>query len=264
LKVGRREQTLLEAAKTAINGTIIPVVGDVTSKASLSAVVERIRQEQGYINLLFANAGTPGPRLYDSLKKGPSEKPTVEEFQEACWEPETDVFTNTYDINCTSVFYTAVAFLGLLDAGNKKGNLAQESQVLVTSSVAGLNRLVSSGFAYHTSKAATNHLVKMLSTYFAANDFHIRANVLAPGMFPSEMTSTMTAGSKKFEGIEGHKDAFEGAYVIPKQKSTLERTGSEQEFAGLVLFLASQAGAYMNGAVIPFDGGWLAQTPGSY
>ncbi|KAF2709934.1 NAD(P)-binding protein [Pleomassaria siparia CBS 279.74] len=262
--IGRREQTLKDAAKTAINGTIIPLVGDVTSKSSLTAIVSHIEKEQGYVNLLFANAGIPGPRLYESLKVAPSEKPTIQEFQDACWAPETSAFTDTYNVNATSVFYTTIAFLGLLDAGNKQGNLAQDSQVLVTSSIAGLNRLVSSGFAYHTSKAATNHLVKMLSTYFAKNDFRIRANVIAPGMFPSEMTSGMTATLKRFEGSGRSERAFDGSFVVPKERSALERTGSEEEWAGVVLFFASRAGAFLNGAVVPVDGGWLAQTPGSY
>jgi NADP-dependent 3-hydroxy acid dehydrogenase YdfG len=45
--VGRREDTLTEAAKTAFNGTIKPIVGDVTDKESLKKVADQVRQEQG-------------------------------------------------------------------------------------------------------------------------------------------------------------------------------------------------------------------------
>ncbi len=85
-----------------------------------------------------------------------------------------DSFTNVFNVNATAVFYTAVAFLDLLDAGNKKQNVAQESQILVTSSVAGFSRYLASSFSYSTSKAAVNHLVKMLSTTFAQQGYHIR------------------------------------------------------------------------------------------
>lgn len=51
-------------------------------------------------------------------------------------------YTNALHVNCTGVFYTAVAFLGLLDAGNKKRNVPQDSQILVTSSVAGFSRFL--------------------------------------------------------------------------------------------------------------------------
>ena len=85
-----------------------------------------------------------------------------------------DSFTNTYHVNTTAVFYTAVAFLDLLDAGNQKRNLPQDSQILVTSSVAGFSRYLASSFAYSTSKASANHLVKMLSTFFSQQGCHIR------------------------------------------------------------------------------------------
>jgi len=180
--VGRRESTLKEAAKTAVNGNIIPIVGDVTDKASLQAVAERVRNEQGYVNLLFANAGVSGPKVRDSiptLAKG--EKPSIEEIQRGLWEPEMQAFTQPSHVNTTAVFYTAVAFLDLLDAGNKKRNVSQDSQIVVTSSVAGFSRFLASGFAYSTSKAAVNHLVKMLSTFFAQQGHHIRCNLIAPG-----------------------------------------------------------------------------------
>ena len=176
--VGRREGTLKEAAATAKNGKIIPIVGDVSDKSSLLAIADRVRKEQGFVNLLFANAGVSGPRVRDyvpTLAKG--EKPSIQEIQEGLWKPEMDLFTNTFHVNTTGVFYTAVAFLDLLDAGNKKGNVPQDSQFLVTSSVAGFSRFLASSFAYSTSKAAVNHLVKMLSTFFAQQECHIRCEL---------------------------------------------------------------------------------------
>ncbi len=88
-----------------------------------------------------------------------------------------DFFTSASHVNVTGVFYTAVAFLDLLDAGNKQRNLPQDSQILVTSSVAGFSRFLNAGFAYSVSKAAVNHLVKMMSTNFAQNGYHIRCKL---------------------------------------------------------------------------------------
>ncbi|KAK5125035.1 hypothetical protein LTR85_001226 [Meristemomyces frigidus] len=261
--VGRRENTLKEAAKTAVNGTIKPIVGDVSDKASLEKIVEQIRAEEGYINLLYANAGVSGPKDRANLnQKG--EKPTVKEFQEALWQPEMQDFTTALHINCTGVYYTALAFLDLLDAGNKKRSVPQDSQVLVTSSIAGFSRQLASSFAYSTSKAAVNHLVKMMSTAFAQNGFHIRCNLIAPGLYPSEMTQGHTSQMEKFGGVEGHEGAFGDAHVMSADRSPAERTGSEQDFAGVVMFMASQAGAYLNGETLVTDGGRLAQMPATY
>ena len=262
---GRNEEKLQAAAKTAVNGTIKPIVGDVTDKASLTKIADQVRQEQGYINLLFANAGIVGPKhgamLKESLKDGGS-KPTVAEFQKIMFEPPIDDFTFASHVNCSAVFYTAIAFLDLLDAGNKQRNVAQDSQIIVTSSIAGFMRHLSAGFAYNSSKAATTHLVKMLSTYFAQAGFRIRANVIAPGIYPSEMTEQTTRSLQSFEG--GREGAFKGAHVVGAEVSPSERTGSEEDFAGTILYLASRAGAYINGETLVTDGGRLSQLPAVY
>ncbi|KAF2119209.1 hypothetical protein BDV96DRAFT_610346 [Lophiotrema nucula] len=258
--IGRRENTLKEAAKTAINGAIKPIVGDVSDKESIKKIAEQIRQEQGYINLLFNNAGVGGPKDRAALtEKTTGEKPSVKELQEALWNPPAEDYTKAYHINVTGVYYTTVAFLDLLEAGNQKRNVPQDSQVIVTSSVAGFSRYLAGSFAYSTSKAAVNHLVKMLSTAFAQNGFHIRVNLIAPGLYPSEMTTGQTS---KLDSLQG--DAFAGAHKMAPDQSPAERTGSEEDFAGTILYLASQAGAYLNGETLLTDGGRLAQFPGTY
>jgi NAD(P)-dependent dehydrogenase (short-subunit alcohol dehydrogenase family) len=264
--VGRREETLKEAAKTAVNGTIKPIVGDVTDKESLKNVADQVKKEQGYINLLFANAGVSGPKHAALLKEGHEDgsKPSVAEFQKAMFEPNVDDFTFAAHVNNTAVFYTAVAFLDLLDAGNKQRNLPQDSQIIVTSSIAGFSRQLASSFAYSSSKAAVTHLVKMLATYFAQAGYHIRANVIAPGLYPSEMTQGTTSNLEAYSGKDGHETAFAGAHVVPAENSPAQRTGSEEDFAGTVLYMASRAGAFLNGETLVTDGGRLSQMPSVY
>ncbi|KAK1009366.1 hypothetical protein LTS16_016011 [Friedmanniomyces endolithicus] len=251
--IGRREETLREAAKTGVNGTIKPIVGDVSDKKSLQKIVDQIRDEQGFVNLLFANAGVSGPADNPALSKvAKDRKPSVKEYQDALWQPEPEAYTKALHINCTAVYYTAIAFLGLLDEGNKKRNVPQDSQILVTSSIAGFSRQLASSYSYSTSKAAVNHLVNLL----------ILAST--PGLYPSEMTQSLTSNMNKYGGLDGHDGAFAGAHVMPADRSPAERTGSEQDFAGLILFMASQAGAYLNGDAMVTDGGRLAQLPGTY
>lgn len=257
--VGRREETLKQAASTAVNGTIIPIVGDVSDKNSLKKVAEQIRQVHGYINFLFANAGIGGPKHASALPR--DKKLTIQDFQDVVFAPEMDEFTKTLHLNTTAVFYTAAAFLDLLDAGNKKGNVPQDSQIVVTSSVAGLSRHLASSFAYSASKAAVNHVVKMLSTFLGQNDFKIRANVVAPGLYPSEMTQGSTGSMEEYQGSNG---AFQGARKTDLKQSPAQRTGSEEDFAGAILFLASRAGAYINGETLVTDGGRVSIYPATY
>lgn len=263
--IGRRENTLKEAAKTAKNGTLVPVVGDVTDKASLQKITDQIRQEEGFVNLVFANAGVSGPRTRQEINTmAEGGIPSIKEYQEGLLKPEMADFTQTSHINVTGVYFTAAAFLDLLDAGNKKRNIPQDSQILVTSSVAGFSRYLASGFAYSLSKAAVNHLVKMLATSFSQNKFHIRVNLIAPGLYPSEMTGGSMQSLEKFGGIPGHEEAFQDAHAMKPENSPAERTGSEQDFAGTILYMASKAGAYLNGECLVSDGGRLSQLPGVY
>lgn len=254
--IGRRQETLDNAVRQATNGTIIPIQGDVTSKSDLTRIAEQIKKEQGYINVLYANSGIIGiSASQQGVPTGGKPKPSVDEFVKAMWEPEIEDFTKAFHINVSGAFYSTLAFLPLLEAGNKHGGFDDpKSSIVVTTSIAGLSRQLAAGFPYSTSKAGATHLVKMMSTYFA--DWKIRVNAIAPGMFPSEMT----AETMKEEG--GRKLYEEGG--LDRKVCPLERSGKEEEMAGTAIYMASRAGGYMNGNVVVIDGGRLGELPASY
>lgn len=255
--IGRRSAPLEKAASEALNKSIIPLQGDVTSKDSLASMAEKVASEQGYINVLFANSGiigVPAGRLLNA-RSGVGPKVSVQEFKRAMWEPSMEDFTQAFHVNVTGVFYTSVAFLELLDAGNKAGNITQKSNIIVTSSIAGFARALSAGFAYGASKAGTTHLVKMLATYFG--DWKIRVNAVAPGMFVSEMTDTLAVFKQM--RAEGKDPGVEGGF--PRALCPAERCGTEEDMAGVALFMMSRAGGYLNGNVIVPDGGRLGEMP---
>lgn len=172
--VGRRQQVLEDAAKESPHGNIIPIVGDITSKDSLKAVAQRIADETGYMNLLIANSGVLGPQ-----SRNVKQLTSIAEVQEAMWSVPYDEYVNVLEVNVTATYFSIIAFLDLLDRGNKKGNLEQKSQIVAISSIAGFNRQVPGGFAYGQSKAAVTQMVKQFSTIFGVHD--IRVNALAPG-----------------------------------------------------------------------------------
>jgi NAD(P)-dependent dehydrogenase (short-subunit alcohol dehydrogenase family) len=85
--------------------------------------------------------------------------------------------------------------------------------------------------------------------------YKIRVNAIAPGMFPSEMTE----GSPAFANGDPTKEGGVKLEIAP-----LERSGSEEDIAGVALFLISKGGAYLSGNVIVPDGGRLGQLPATY
>lgn len=175
--IGRRLEKLEEAVKESPHNNIIPIQGDVTDKASLQSIAERIRKEAGYINLLICNSGISGPQAGVNMPKETSAK----ELAKMVLDTPMEEFNNVFAVNVTGVLYNAMAFLELLEEGNKpdKCLAGVKSQVLVTGSIAAYNRLVGAGLAYNTSKAAVTHLVKMLAGLLV--EYSVRVNAIAPG-----------------------------------------------------------------------------------
>lgn len=250
--IGRREESLKKAAAQGVNGSIIPIQGDVTSKDSLQAAADQIQKEHGFINVLFANSGIIGVSAASSGL--PTDRtPTVKEFKDAMWKPSIEDFSQAAHVNVSGVFYTALAFLELLDEGNKRKNVEQKSNIIVTSSIAGFSRRIAAGISYSASKAGTNHLIKTLATTFSP--YKIRVNGIAPGMFPSEMTDGHSAFLNNDPSKEGG---------VSKQVCPLERAGSEDDIAGTALFMMSKAGGYLSGNITVVDGGRMGEMPATY
>ncbi|KAI1807848.1 NAD(P)-binding protein [Daldinia bambusicola] len=238
--LGRRLEVLHHAAEQVGTGNVVPITCDVTSQESLKTAVAQIQQDAGFINLLVCNSGIGGPY---GIRSTP--ETTLDEFVEANLSVPIQDYTNTFAVNTSAVWYTAISFLKLLDAGNKKGNMEQKSQVIAISSIAGFNKVNTGGFAYGQSKAACTHLMKQLSV--ALPQWDIRANVICPGLYPSEMSAPIIERG----GI--------GKSMVP-----LERPGDEKDMAGAILYLASRAGAYCNGAILLTDGGRLTTFPTTF
>ncbi|KAF2795792.1 NAD(P)-binding protein [Melanomma pulvis-pyrius CBS 109.77] len=249
--VGRRRDVLEESARNVNADIVVPTIGDVTSRKSLLQIAEQIESDIGFVNLVVANAGIMGPR---PLRKAPTEPlPSISDYRAHALETPLEDFTETYAVNATGTYYTTLAFLDLLDAGNTEGNMGPDwrSQVVATSSIAGFSRLNGASFAYNSSKAAVTHMMKMLAT--ALVPYKIRCNVLAPGMFPSDLTAVILSDS-----VQGTGSSFAPS-IIPA-----ERLGKEEDIAAAILHLASRAGAYLNGSVLVVDGGRLGNIVSTY
>lgn len=95
--------------------------------------------------------------------------------------------------------------------------------------------------AYTASKGAVSQLTKSIAVDCAGRGINI--NALAPGYMDTEMCANMT---------QERKD--ETSKRIPQV-----RWGLPEDMKGPVLFLASAASDYLNGAIIPVDGGYLCK-----
>jgi len=154
----------------------------------------------------------------------------IEEFPEAGWD-------KVMDINVKGPFFLTQALLPLLEAAASDGDPAR---IINVGSVDGLNVNRMPTFSYGPSKAAVHHLTRALASHLASRN--ITANAIAPGPFPSKMMehTLNTMGDQIREGVP------------------LKRVGEPADMAGAAIYLASKAGAYVDGVVIPVDGGIIA------
>jgi NAD(P)-dependent dehydrogenase (short-subunit alcohol dehydrogenase family) len=105
-------------------------------------------------------------------------------------------------------------------------------------------------FSYNAAKGATVHLAKLMSYEFKRAG--IRVNSIAPGYFPSEMT---TKDSDRDNKSEMPQEKIDNYGHVP-----MGRAGSDEEMAQGVLFLTKNK--YVNGEIVSIDGGVLLEVPG--
>lgn len=254
--VGRREEQLKQTAATGKNGKIAPLVGDVTSKESLQKIADHVSKEFNHLDVLICNSGASGPRSQPPPNKDGSPA-TLAEIRDFAWNVSVEEFEQANMVNITGVWYTCLAFLPLLEATNKirpAPSTMPRPQIITTSSIGAYNRVPLGGFAYTASKAGVVHMMKSMSTLLG--NFDIRCNVIAPGLYYSEMS----APAFRERSIEnGHEERSFDRNTIPATRS-----GHEEDIAGVILWLCSKAGAYINGNVVVTDGGRLGVLPSSY
>jgi NAD(P)-dependent dehydrogenase (short-subunit alcohol dehydrogenase family) len=154
-------------------------------------------------------------------------------------------WNDTYNTDVTSVYFTTVAFLPLLQAAMEpKGPLPRfGSSVITISSMSGEMKHAQGHFAYNAAKGATVHLTKLMSSEFQRT--WIRVNSISPGYFPSEMTTKASDDKQKSE-LPAEK-------VQEKGHVPAMRGGRDTEMGMAALFLAKNE--YVNGQILTVDGG---------
>ncbi|KAK7902347.1 hypothetical protein LTR67_001992 [Exophiala xenobiotica] len=251
--LGRRKASLEKTASKAINKSVIPIVCDVSSKDDLEAATKTVSEQTPFINAVITSSGMTGP-----MTAFPPTKPTdlLTDIRAKLWNASFEGSKQVIDVNVFGAYHAFVAFLDLLDAGNKhpdsrgKKDFIQ-SQFISISSLAAFSRAENVGFAYIASKAALVHVTKALATQFAK--YGIRSNSICPGLYVTEMTEFFA---------EGKNLAAPGS--LSKDYIPMTRSGGVEDISGAVLFLTSRAGAFVNGNVLISDGGQLAIEPASY
>jgi len=202
---------------------VVIVQGDAADDGTISKLVSSALQEQGQLDVFFANAG---------IASGAASLTAI-----------TDVdWDRMMHVNTTSCFlavkYAAPAMMKKEDSNGS---------IILTASVAGL-RSGAGPAHYSASKAAVNSLAKT-SAWNLLNS-NIRVNSICAGLIETGMTEGMFGAARR-----------RGTAQRIGQLNPMGRYGVAEEIASVALFLASDDSSYVNGQNIGVDGGLSASLP---
>ncbi|KAL4949085.1 hypothetical protein BDW69DRAFT_203091 [Aspergillus filifer] len=233
------------ASATGNGGSATGYACDLSSKSAIAELSSYIsKAKNGTLDILISNAG---------IRRDPPVQCNVltadlAELQGSMFSRSEEDFSDSFRVNTTAHYYLAVSFLPLLAAasqrpipGSEGGIGADEGRgvMLITSSCASMHNVTNVDLtSYAASKAATDHLVKLLAAKFGR--WYVRVVGINPGFVPSNMNPV---------GAEGNM--FAGLF----DKVPARRAGRAEDLAGTVLYLVSKAGAYVDGISLCVDGG---------
>ena len=192
---------------------------DVTKAADLQNAVKAAVDKYGKLDIMFNNAGTPGPGK------------TIADLTEEEWN-------QVISVNLTGVFLgTKHAIPEMLKTGG--------GVIINTSSVAALSPRRYAG-AYAAAKAAVIQLTRITALEYARKN--IRVNCILPGPIDTPFFSKIAGGDP--EKIAIFKE-------MVRNEVPLGRFAQPEEIARVALFLASDEASYITGAAFAVDGGQL-------
>jgi len=203
----------------AAGGTAIAVGVDVSSEDQVVAMIDAAAEQFGRLDILFNNVGIPTPRLGVSL-----EDHTLEDFQ------------RLVAINFGGVFFGCKH---AVRAMKEKGGT-----IVNVSSIASLQG-EPYNIAYSAAKGAVEAMTRSIAVHCVQMRYPIRCNSLHPGPIRTSLAAELPA---KFE-----KARAQGFVMPPGFAAITSYSATPEEIAPSVLYLASAASMWVNGARLVID-----------
>ncbi|MGN1120959.1 MAG: SDR family oxidoreductase [Eubacteriales bacterium] len=240
--VGRTKEKLQKVADRIREngGSCVVCAADVTDKAAVAELAKKAEEEFGLCDFLINGAGGNNKAAMPTITKFDRREldGTLPDGEKGLFGIDMDAFESVLTINTMGTVIPTLAFSRQMiqKGGGSIINFASMN------SYCPLTRC----FAYAMSKAAVVNLTQALAAYFAAAN--IRINAIAPGFMVNER-------SKSYLGTVEEGLTKRGENVI--SHTPMGRFGKASDLTGCVKWLLSEDAAFVTGATVPVDGGFL-------
>lgn len=238
-KLAKMSETLTENAKNEYSKevTVKGYSCNVLDKEELVKTYEQIKAALGSCDILINGAGGNQPGAIASVKMLKKEK---QEDDYSFWDLKEENIRNVMDLNYMGTLLPIQVFTRDM-VEKRKGsiiNIASVSSILPLSKV----------MAYSNAKSAVQSLTQWLAIHFGQSG--IRCNAIVPGFYAAEQNHDLLF-NKDGSYTDRAGDIIAG--------TPMGRFGNPEELIGAALFLASDdAAGFVNGIVLPVDGGYSA------
>ena len=202
---------------------------DVVKKKELESVRDLILADYGRVDILINGAG------------GNQSNATTSD-ERTFFDLEEESVRGVVNVNFLGTFFACQVF-GSAMAESEGANILNISSM---AAISPLTRIV----AYSAAKAAVDNFTKWLAVNMAQTfDGSIRVNAIAPGFILTKQNEYLLL-------TEGGTLTERGQHII--QATPMGRFGTPEEMVGTILWLISEAAAFVTGVVVPVDGGFSA------
>ena len=214
----------------AAGGEAVAVKCDVLDKASVQAAKDAVIAKFGRVDVLINGAG--------GNKK---EATTSDEL--SFFDLPQDAFQWVFNLNFIGTLLPCQVFSKLL--------VEQDSGVIVNVSSMSAYRPLTKVGAYSAAKAAISNFTAWLAVHLSQlYSKKVRVNAIAPGFFDTAQNHYLL-----FESDDKTLTP-RGQQIV--SHTPMDRFGEPEELVGAIVWLLSDAGKFVHGAVIPIDGGFDA------
>ncbi len=224
---------------TDAGGSALALACDVLNPDQLKQCRSAISKAWGPVDLLINGAGGNHPQgttaaaFFDRQAPPDADGATIFDL-----DPES--YRKVFDLNYMGTFLTTQIF--------SRGMVEKGSGSIVNISSMSAGTPLTKVAAYSSAKAAVSNFTRWLAVYFAKTG--VRVNALAPGFFMTEQLRFL------------HVDPQTGQ-LTPRAQQVIEHTpagryGEPADLIGALVWLLSDASAFVTGIIVPVDGGFSA------